>query len=575
MARGTGTVTVKFLGDVSNLKKASDDADGALGKVGSAVGGAVKTLTAVGIPALVGFGAASVKAFADAEKVSAQTGAVIKSTGGAAHVTAGQVGDLAGALSKMSGVDDEAIASGENMLLTFTNVQNRVGKGKDIFNQATASALDMSVAMGEDITSSAMRLGKALNDPVAGVSALRKVGVQLTDQQKNQIEAMVKAGDVAGAQAVILKELQTEFGGSAKAAGDTFAGQLGKLKVAMGNVMEEVGSRLVPILMRIGEVLGQVIPQAIAYVAPIFDTLKVGVMAFVDALRYGDVTSDGFVGAMETVGDAIHRAVGWVKNLVDMFRSGGVDMGDTGTKISGIISQLSATFSSAFGAIRAIITTAVDFLRGVWRVFGDDLLSFARETWANMLETVRGALNVLTGIFDLIKAILTGKWGDAWTAIKKIVDGAWDAIFGVVRNAVTNVIPTILAGLGQIVASIARTAFDGLKDAFRGAINWIIDRWNGLEFKAPHLPGLPDVTIGVPDIPRLAGGGTFSGAAIVGEAGPELLVGAGRVIPNNQLGGGNTYQIAVTAIDPRSAQEAVVNAIREYESRNGTGWRAS
>lgn len=567
MARGTGTVTVKFLGDVKDLKKASDDAGGALGKVGSAVGGMAKTAAMVGVPALIGFGAAAVKAFAESEQVAAQTEAVLKSTGGAAKVTAGQVEELAGKLSKMSGVDDEAIQSGENLLLTFTNIKNGVGKGNDIFDQTTATMLDMSVAMGTDAKSQAIQLGKALNDPIAGVGALSRVGVTFTDKQKEQIKTLVESGKTMEAQKIILKELQSEFGGSAKAAGETFAGQLGKLKVAAGNFMEEVGSKLVPILLHVGQILGEVIPAAIDFLAPIFDKIKVGVMAFVDALKYGDVTSDGFVGAMETIGDFIHRAIDWVKDLIAGFRQGGDNFKETGDRISGIMAQLSTMFSSAFGAIRAIVATAVDFIRGVWRVFGDDIMSFAREFIANTLEAIRGFMNAISGVFDLIKAILTGKWGDAWTALKKIVDGVWDGIFAVIRNAVTNVIPTILAGLGQIVTSIARTAFDGLKDAFRGALNWVIDRWNGLQFKVPHIPGLPDVTIGTPDIPRLARGGTFNGAAVVGERGPELLVGAGRVVPNNQLGG---ITINVSgALDPVAVARQIQTVLLEEKRRSG------
>jgi phage-related protein len=576
VARGQGTVTVKFLGDVSNLKKASDDADGALGKVGGAVGGAAKSLAMVGIPALIGFGAAAVKAFAESEQVAAQTEAVLKSTGGVAKVTAGDVDKLAGSLSAMSGVDDELIAQGENVLLTFTKVRNETGKGNDVFNQATKAALDMSVALGTDMKSASMLMGKALNDPIKGMTALTRSGVSFTEAQKDQVKAMVAAGDTLGAQKLILKEMETQFGGSAKAAGETFAGQINKLKVTVGNFMEDAGSKLVPILLRIGEILGQVIPAAIDYVAPIFDKIKVGVMAFVDALKYGDVTSDGFVGALETIGDFIHRAIGWVQGLIAGFRQGGDGFKETGDRISGILGQLKTTFASAFGAVQAIVTTVVDFIKGVWRVFGDDLVSFAREFVANLLEAIRGFMNAISGVFDLIKAILTGKWGDAWKALKQIVDGVWDGIFAVVRNAVTNVIPTLIAGLGQALTSIGRTLFDGVKDGFKAAINWIIDRWNGLEFKAPKLPGLPEVTIGVPDIPRLAAGGPYHGMALVGEKGPELLVGgSGYVVPNNRLGGmgGNTYQINVTAIDPAAAQEAVVTAIREYERRNGTGWR--
>ena len=126
----------------------------------------------------------------------------------------------------MSGVDDEVIQSGENVLLTFKNIHNEVGKGNDIFNQATKATLDFSVAMGKDLPSAAIMVGKALNDPIKGLTALGRAGVQFTKSQVAMIKKMVKAGDVAGAQKLILRELEDQFGGSAKAAGETLAGRI-------------------------------------------------------------------------------------------------------------------------------------------------------------------------------------------------------------------------------------------------------------------------------------------------------------------------------------------------------------
>ena len=549
MARGTGTVTVKFLGDTTDLKKASDDADSALGKVGSSVAGMAKTAAMVGIPALVGFGAAAVKAFAESEQVSAQTEAVLKSTGGAAKVTAGHIGDLAGSLANMSGVDDEVIQSGENMLLTFTNIRNGVSKSDDVFDQATKTMLDMSVALGQDTKQSAMQLGKALNDPVKGVGALSRVGVKFTAEQKDQIATLVESGKTMEAQKIILKELQVEFGGSAKAAGETFGGQLNRLKVMAGNFMEEVGGKLIPVIMKLASVFTETVIPAVSMVLNAFRNLFSGyedsANGFAEEFDELFGGNGKFIGTFRAVGEFILNTIDTIKNV---FKGGTSAISDESGQISTIIGQLRDTFSSAFGAIQAIVITAVDFLRGFWRVFGDDLKSFTREAWASIQETFRGAFNFISGFFDLIKAVLTGKWGDAWEAVKKIFDGAWDTIFALMRHAVTNVIPTILAGIGQAVTSIARTAFDGLKDAFKNAINWVIDRWNGLDFKiggwkvgtGPLSVTLPEVTAGLPHIPRLAKGGTFSGAAIVGEAGPELLVGSGRIIPNNRLGGGVT-----------------------------------
>jgi len=148
-----------------------------------------------------------------AEKKVAQ---VIKSTGGAAGVSLQATKDLSSELQSMTNFGDEAILTGEHMLLTFTNI------GSDVFPQATETILNMATATGTDLKSSAVQLGKALNDPIKGISALTEVGVTFTNEQKKQIKAMQEAGDMAGAQKVILAELGKEFGGLAAAAADPF-----------------------------------------------------------------------------------------------------------------------------------------------------------------------------------------------------------------------------------------------------------------------------------------------------------------------------------------------------------------
>jgi len=244
-------------------------------KAGKSFGGAfsshLKSVVGIGAGLALGGGALdflkdSMSEARDAQKVSAQTAQVIKSTGGAAGASAKQIGDLATAISNKTGVDDEAIQSNENMLLTFTNVKNAVGKGNDIFNQATQTISDMSAALGQDGKSSAIQLGKALNDPVKGITALSRVGVSFTDQQKKQIKGLVAHGDALGAQKVILKELSKEFGGSAAAtatAGD-------KMKVAFGNLKEQVGTALMPVIDKFASfVSGKVVPAISGFITGI------------------------------------------------------------------------------------------------------------------------------------------------------------------------------------------------------------------------------------------------------------------------------------------------------------------
>ena len=215
-----------------------------LGGPAEAAGRSIGSTIVRGVAA-AGIGRAIFRSFGEAneaQKIAAQTTAAIRATGSAANVTAEQVSDLAQRLSDTAAVDDDVIQSGANMLLTFKNIRNEVGTGNDVFDQATTTLLDMSVAMGTDIQSSAIQLGKALNDPVRGITALTRVGVTFTDQQKDMIRQLVETGDTLGAQKIILQELNSEFGGSAEAQATAFD----RLTVASGNLKESVGAALAP-----------------------------------------------------------------------------------------------------------------------------------------------------------------------------------------------------------------------------------------------------------------------------------------------------------------------------------------
>jgi len=250
---------VEIVGDTSKLEKAfktaGRDAEGFAHKtqsLGSRVAKAgLFAGAAAGLGALTVATKAGVSEFLDSQKVAAQTAAVLKSTGGAAGVTAKQVDDLATSMLNKSGIDDEVIKSGENLLLTFRNIRNETGKGNDIFNQATQAATDMSVALGQDMSSSAIQLGKALNDPIKGVTALRRVGVSFTKEQTDMIKKLVESGRSLDAQKLILGELRKEFGGSAKAAGKTFGGQINILRETLNNLAGVIVGTLMPTFQKL------------------------------------------------------------------------------------------------------------------------------------------------------------------------------------------------------------------------------------------------------------------------------------------------------------------------------------
>ena len=203
--------------------------------------------TAVGAAA-VGFGIKSVQAYQESENALAQLQAVIKSTGNAAGLTVDDYAEQATALEHLTGVSDEAVISSQSMLATFTNIRGGT------MQKATETVLDMATAMNggaipaaDQLRQQAIQLGKALNDPAEGFNMLRRVGVTFSDDQKKQIEGFMKLNQVGKAQQVMLDELQKEFGGSAKAAGQTLTGQINIAKETFGDFMEVVGGSIVQI----------------------------------------------------------------------------------------------------------------------------------------------------------------------------------------------------------------------------------------------------------------------------------------------------------------------------------------
>jgi hypothetical protein len=241
MAIKLGDAFVSFKADMTDLNKSVGGAVrnmkkdfGALMDVGKQIG---VGFTAVGGAIAAGLGFA-VKAAAESEQAQAQLAAVLKSTGEAAGLTADELNKMSEALARQTTFDDEAITGAQSLLLTFTSI------GKEVFPEAIKTIADMSQALGQDLKGSTIQLGKALNDPIAGISALSKVGVSFNEQQKETIKTMVESGNVMGAQKLILAELSKEFGGSAAAAANTLAGQITQLKNEFGNLLEEIGNSL-------------------------------------------------------------------------------------------------------------------------------------------------------------------------------------------------------------------------------------------------------------------------------------------------------------------------------------------
>lgn len=203
-----------------------------------------------------------VKHLGEVQQLEAQTAAAIRSTGGAAQVTAKHVDDLAVSLGHMSGTQDEVVHGAENILLTFPSIRNEAGKVGGIFDQTALAALNVSKRMGTDASTAALQIGKAINDPIRGMSALRRIGVQFTRQQEEQIKVAVASGRADDARRIVLQELNREFGHSAELAGKTLPGAMTNLGEAWEDARDKLVVGLLPSLTILANWLAVKIPAA-------------------------------------------------------------------------------------------------------------------------------------------------------------------------------------------------------------------------------------------------------------------------------------------------------------------------
>jgi len=211
----------------------------------SGFGTVLRSAAVIGGITAVGRGLwSAVKAAEQSASALANTEQIIKETGGAANVTADDIVELSRKLSAMTGVQDEVVQEGANVLLTFKNLRNEAGEGNDVFDRTVGLMLDVGSVMGTDASSAALQLGKALNDPVSQMGALSRAGLTFNTEQKNIIKTMVEAGDLMGAQKIILSELESQLGGTAAASADASD----KISNSFGQIGESIGALLLPAL---------------------------------------------------------------------------------------------------------------------------------------------------------------------------------------------------------------------------------------------------------------------------------------------------------------------------------------
>lgn len=343
----------------------------------------------------VAYGKEAVASFDTAAKANAQMEAVILSTGGSAGRSLQQLSKQAEDLAGKTLFDDDQTKGAQNLLLTFTEI-----KGK-VFDDAIPAIQDLATAMSGDgpvdLKGASVQVGKALNDPIKGISALSRVGVTFTEQQKNVIENLVNTGQKAKAQGIILAELNKEFGGSAEAAALAGLGPLQVLNNKFGEIKESIGGLIVGGLLAL---------------MPVFSLLETAMSGVVSGLS------------------ALFEWIGKNKDLISdigiVIGIGAIALGLYAIAINGVVwaktawAAITGGLTTAFAALNAMM--AANPIGAI--IIGVTALIAIFIYFYETTETVRGAAKALWEGLKFYFMNIAKLTMDIWGNIGKIIKSA-------------------------------------------------------------------------------------------------------------------------------------------------------
>jgi len=504
---------------------ARDKTRGTLSKVskgmGTAFAGIGTAAAAAGAYVAVEFGQKSVEAFIDAQASQTKFEESLRKNDLGAYTA--EIDELSQALALKTRFDDDATKSGAAVLANF-------GLTADQLKATLPLVQDYAAFTGKDMTSASKLLGKAF---LGNTRALKDLGI-----------AYKPTGDSAADMAAIMDLVNTKVGGFAEKEGKTAAGTAAILSNQLGEVQEQIGSYLVPALTTLGKwIIAYVIP-AVSKLAGWFQANLLPVIQDVGSWIMGT-----FVPAVQSLAAAFMR--------------------DVWPAIQQVAAQVAENLAPAIASLAELWDKSLKpaFIKA---------LPYIKE-WLKYVGILIGVIAVVVSwiVGKLIPAIagFIGKLIEVNSKVQEVVLG--------IRNKFIGLVDFVRSLPGKIGAA-ASGMWDGIKNSFRGALNWIISKWNNLSFSLPgvSIPGLGDIggfTLNTPDIPGLYKGGdvTAGGLVRVGERGPELLslpAGA-RVTPLDGKAGPAVHieNVNVIAAPGERLEESVPRAFRRTAFVLGMG----
>jgi len=400
---------------------------------------------------IAALGFTAVKAFDQQAKAIAQVEAGLKSTGSTVGYTSKQLQQMASDLqTKTIFGDEEILKDATSQLLTFTNIAG------DQFARTQSVALDLATRLDGDLKSASIQLGKALNDPIANLSALSRSGIQFSEDQKQVIKSLTESGRLAEAQTVILDELEKQYGGSAEAAAKAGTGGLKQLANSFGDLQEEFGKIIMEFLPPVIDglknmlaafqnlspevkrfmVIGAGIAAALGPLLIILPTLIQGFMALLSPVGLVIAAVVGLGIAIVTFADEIAP---YITDVINYF----ITLYNESSLLRGIIGGIKGTVQVVFD----FFLFAVDSVIGAFTDLGAIIGAVMRGDFSAIPELIG---NAFSNAADRMAEFGTKAAEDFTTAVN--TELAREPLELVTKETVANALST-LGGLTNLIPS--------------------------------------------------------------------------------------------------------------------------
>ena len=507
-AKVDGLQQVQGLGKaLGNTEKQANGLAGAFGRLKGAATSMVGVLGAAGLGAIL---KQSVDTFAKFQAETKMLENGLKNLG-AQSGELERLQKVASNLGEATLFNEEDFRKGFGLLTSFGNI------GTSNYERVAKAAADVAQTSGTDVSSAFMQLAKALNDPVKGLTALSRSGIQFSEDQKTMIESMVEAGNVAGAQNMILKELEKQYGGNSVAAAQGLAGALDTLgekfydlQVALGDNLTTV---LQPLIQGLTSLVGFIsgLPEPVQTFIVALGGLTIALTALGGVLAIGAPIFSALAALGPILAGIPALIAGWAGAIGPLVAS----LGSLGQILIGVFSGPVGWVALAVAAGVAIYAFR-DQIGQAFQAIGETLSMAAQNFQAIFIDpVVAGFQSVVQfvntsfvqplsqAISQLVQSIAT-----VFQNVTQAITAPFKAAFDTVRGIVNQILNTIGRAVGSVVMAI--------NNVIAGA-NQALARVN-----LPQIPFLP-----MPNIPQFAEGGVVSGPtlAMVGEGGePEYIV---------------------------------------------------